>query len=869
MNHNRMPGTRSLWKNPKALIALIVLPLVAAGIGLWALQGRVSAVDKVPAAVVNLDTGTHMTIDGKDTFVPFGRQLTGALTQPATVKDDQIAQSVKLDWILTDANKAKEGLDNGTYSAVITIPKDFSAKLATLGTPQAKKASISVVTNDANSPLAGLIGRQIAQAAADGTGSQLTQQYMKGIYIGFSSIKNNLTDAAAGAHQLQRGAQSLDQGMQKTSHGAQKLASGADQLAGGTVQLNHGLAQSADGSSRLSVGLTDLVAGLNTLDSGIHSTAGGAENLAHGADQLAAGTSALHAGLAGTENSPGLASAAELLDQQLAGDGTAKNPGLVHATQNLADGTAKLRDGVDHINTAINGDQDSGKPGLASGAQNVAQGTRGITKQAEGLRTVLDGTPGSPRNPGLTNLTKQLIARCQAPGADPVLCDGIKNGVAKYVGTLDKMVGTENSQGLLSLATTVDTGAQKVATGVTTVGGALSAEPSSPGSQGQPGLLQGAQQVADGAKQLAGTAPALTTGVHGIAEGTRAIEKASSALSHGASKLADGTKALSAGTAQLGDGSQRLAQGAREVPGGVRALHDGTVKLQAGSQHLVSGSHELADGTRTLADGTEQLTQGSHKLANGSGELAGGLTDGANKVPEYTPEQQQRMSSVVAEPVSTVATTHNAASSDATATAPFVIALALWLGLFGVFLFVPAVSRRLLDRALPMWLVVLRSLVPAVLIGLGQGILVGGSVALLGARPAFPLVTGVMMAAGVIAFACVIQALLAVFGSRTGRVVALILLVVQAVMLTGILPIQTAPDALQAIANRLPLTILSSGLVHAGLGGQVGSSPRVVIELLVWAIGALVVTLIASRRIRMHKIPIQPKADAVTAVGSQ
>src|SRR5699024_6006568 len=70
------------------------------------------------------------------------------------------------------------------------------------------------------------------------------------------------------------------------------------------------------------------------------------------------------------------------------------------------------------------------------------------------------------------------------------------------------------------------------------------------------------------------------------------------------------------------------------------------------------------------------------------------------------------MSEMAASPVDTSLERENQASGATTATFPFVAALALWLGAFGSFLLLPALSRRLLDGAVPMWQVVLRSLVP-------------------------------------------------------------------------------------------------------------------------------------------------------------
>ena len=59
-------------------------------------------------------------------LIPLGRQLAGNLVH---------GSDSNYGWVLTDAQDASDGLSDGTYSAVVTIPSDFSAKAtSTAGT---------------------------------------------------------------------------------------------------------------------------------------------------------------------------------------------------------------------------------------------------------------------------------------------------------------------------------------------------------------------------------------------------------------------------------------------------------------------------------------------------------------------------------------------------------------------------------------------------------------------------------------------------------------------------------------------------------------------------------------------------------------
>src|SRR5699024_9866836 len=237
----------------------------------------------------------------------------------------------------------------------------------------------------------------------------------------------------------------------------------------------------------------------------------------------------------------------------------------------------------------------------------------------------------------------------------------------------------------------------------------------------------------------------------------------------GARSSADGAGDLATGLDELAGGTHSSAEGAGELAGGTEELADGSRELAGGSDALAEGSEQLADGTGALADGPGEL-------ADGAGELADGLRDGADDIPSYTEDERSRMSEMAASPVDTSLERENQASGATTATFPFVAALALWLGAFGSFLLLPALSRRLLDGAVPMWQVVLRSLVPPVLIAVVQTVAVLAVITAIGISPVSPLAVGVIAFAGAVMFAALHQALMALLGDRIGRIASIVVM---------------------------------------------------------------------------------------------
>ncbi|ATG54867.1 YhgE/Pip [Brachybacterium ginsengisoli] len=882
--------------HPRTLIVVLVLPLLVVGLGMWALSGRVDRLDTVPAAVVNLDQGAEITdADGEVQQVPFGRMLAGALTQPGTVEGQDAPSTTGFDWNLTTLEDAEQGLQDGSYSAIVVIPKDFSDHLASIGTPEASQAVLEVTTNDASGQINALVGTAVADASAATTGGQMAEQYLDGIYLGFNDLHDGFSDAADGADELAEGTSDLDDGAQELADGTDTLAEGTGQAAEGARQFSGGVWTFADGTWQLADGSRTLADGL--------------DDLATGTQDLADGATGLQQGMNGTSAEPGLVDGAQQLAAGVEGDGTAANPGLAAGADQLATGLEQFSGGVSQTGTAISGDGTADNPGLVPTAQSVAEGTAAL---GQGAQEAADGLAGTPDQPGLAQGADGVIAYSTSAGEVASGLDGLVDGdgtaenpgmsamsgsmqesacalaerypddqqaqalcaqaggmteyvagVDGYASGLDTIVsgdGTAQNPGLTATAQGLGEGARTASDGVQQIADGIN------GTDSQPGLVQGTQglvtysQGIEGAFTGDGTAqnPGLTASAEQLATGARSSADGAGQLVTGVTGLRDGLVLYADGVDQLAEGADQLATGARASAEGAGDLADGTGELAAGADQLgtgadqlADGSEELAEGTSDLADGTGELAEGTGQLSEGSDELAEGLREGADGVPTYTEAERDRMGEMAAAPVGTDAQRWNEADGADTATFPFITALALWLGAFGTFLLLPALRRRLLDRALPMWQVVVRSLAPALLIAVVQSVAVLAVLTGIGIAPVSPLTVGVVTLAGALMFAALHQGLLTVLGARIGRIASVVLMVLQVVTLVGILPVETAPGLLQSVSSLMPLSILTQGLVHAALGGTLVSTGSTLLAILAWALLSLLLTLVASRRARL------------------
>lgn len=155
----------------RIVIGTVLLPMILGGLILWSLGDRAERSDRVPTAVVNADKIVYR--HGKPVYA--GRLLAAELTSPRE------ADRNSLGWELTDARDAQEGLRDGDYYAVLTIPQDFSKTIAGLQGTDPETAGITVRTNDSSSALVGEISRQVGDIAANRLGHRITATFIEGV----------------------------------------------------------------------------------------------------------------------------------------------------------------------------------------------------------------------------------------------------------------------------------------------------------------------------------------------------------------------------------------------------------------------------------------------------------------------------------------------------------------------------------------------------------------------------------------------------------------------------------------------------------------------------------------------------------------
>lgn len=369
-------SARALAAGPltwKTWTGLIAVPVLIMGLLTWALWSPDRDHGTATAAVVNNDQ--PVKVNGQ--LIPLGRQLAGDLTH---------SSNSAYKWVLTDASDADSGLDNGTYTAVVTIPQDFSARAtsAAAGKPlDATRAVVDVKT----SASAGVMDPSLSQRIADSTqqtlNNQVVETYLDNIYVGFTTIHGQLNQAADGADQLADGTRQLVPGAQQLVDGAAKLAAGTAQLATGSSQLANGLTQAERDTAQLPALTRQLAAG--------------AEQVAQGNEKLATTIVPLANRIIAAIDALPSATAAAADIQRLADQcsGDAQFCANLHqAAARLAADAGK----IDAAKTSIRAQAVQVRDGiqaLANGSRQVANGNAQLAKQsgflAQGIASAADG----------------------------------------------------------------------------------------------------------------------------------------------------------------------------------------------------------------------------------------------------------------------------------------------------------------------------------------------------------------------------------------------------------------------------------------------------------------------------------------------
>ncbi|MET8511065.1 YhgE/Pip domain-containing protein [Streptomyces sp. NPDC005077] len=227
-----------------ALVALLLLPLLYGALYLWSFWDPYSRLDKIPVALVNNDKGAIAA--GKR--IEAGDEITGELL------DSKI-----FEWHEVSSAQADRGVEDGTYYLSLTMPTDFSKRIASSSGDSPETGALQVRTNDANNYIVGQISRTVFSEVRTAASVDASRGFLDRIFISFSDLHDATAKAAQGADDLKGGIGKAKKGSKDLADGLKDAKSGSGRLESGIAKLNKGAGDLETGSRQVADG-TQLLA---------------------------------------------------------------------------------------------------------------------------------------------------------------------------------------------------------------------------------------------------------------------------------------------------------------------------------------------------------------------------------------------------------------------------------------------------------------------------------------------------------------------------------------------------------------------------------------------------------------------------------
>ncbi|HEP1388113.1 phage protein [Streptococcus pyogenes] len=537
---------KTLIKNPKLMITMIGVALVPALYNLsflgsmWDPYGRVN---DLPIAVVNHDKPAKRA----DKSLTIGNDMV-----------DKMSKSKDLEYHFVSAKQAQEGLKEGDYYMVITLPEDLSQRAATLLNPEPQKLTIRYQTSKGHGMVAAKMGETAMAKLKESVSQNITKTYTSAVFSSMTDLQSGLKEASAGSQALASGAKTAQAGSQTLSTNLAALTGASQQFQQGTGRLTSGLTTYTDGVNQVKNGL-------GTLSTDIPNYLNGVSRLSQGASQLNQGLSQL-------------TQATTLSDEKAKG------------IQSLIVGLPVLNQGIQQLNTELSTLQ---PPNL--NADELGNSLGAIAQAAK--QVIAEETAAQ----------NEELSALQATSVYQSLTAEQQGELAAALSQSDKSQTVSAAQTILSSVQTLSTSLQSLSQEdqskqLEQLKEAV-AQIANQSNQALPGASSALTELSTGLAKVNGSLnQQVLPGSNQLTTGLAQLNRYNTAIGSGVIKLSEGANALSSKSGELLDGSHQLSEGATK-------LADGSSQLSQGGHQLTSGLTELSTGLSTLNGSLAKASQ--------------------------------------------------------------------------------------------------------------------------------------------------------------------------------------------------------------------------------------------------------------------
>jgi len=552
---------KAIFTNRKILIpiiAVLFIPVLYAGMFLWAFWDPYERLSDLPVAIVNEDEGAEF--EGEELLL--GNELV-----------DELKESKEFNFQFVSRTEAYEDLENRNYYMVVEIPEDFSENATTLLDDEPKKLELKYVPNESFNFLSAQIGDTAMKEIKAELQKNVTKTYAEAIFDQVDEMADGLGEASDGAKELNDGALELKDGSDELKENLMTLASKSLEFQEGVFLVDEGSGELVAGIESLNDGLGQLVAGHEQLLNGVQDVAGGTND-------LAAGISTLQSGLTTVDE---------------------KMNEMSRGMQEAANGASQLSEAMPTLQEKTNL--------LASGATDVANGIAALQQELLAQEESMAMLVASLQQMLPEEQFNQIVAQLPTDTESAQLKQGLEElkmgslqvaeGTKQLSSTVEQQL-TPTIQQLSSGMSQLTEGQKQLTTGVHEL------------SVGSTALQDGVSQLQAGEAELvAGSA----TFQQKLSEAYAGTEE----LLTGGKSLNDGLNQLTDGSVQLSDGANQLAEGSVTLADGTEKLTDGTTEMFEKLSEAAEEANEVDTSDATydmMAEPVQVQNEGIHKVPN-------------------------------------------------------------------------------------------------------------------------------------------------------------------------------------------------------------------------------------------------------------
>ncbi|HDR6926286.1 TPA: DUF3533 domain-containing protein, partial [Bacillus thuringiensis] len=166
-------GEKKMFKNKLLLLSPVIALLVVFIFSLTLFPTVQPKPKNLPIAIVNEDQGVEIPNQPK---MNMGQTIVDNMKKTAKSEEEPAVK-----WVEVKNKEAvQKGLNNKEYYAALVIPKEFSAKQASLRTPQPSSPEIEIYINQGMNTAASTMAGQILQAIVDNMNNTVRAQVLEG-----------------------------------------------------------------------------------------------------------------------------------------------------------------------------------------------------------------------------------------------------------------------------------------------------------------------------------------------------------------------------------------------------------------------------------------------------------------------------------------------------------------------------------------------------------------------------------------------------------------------------------------------------------------------------------------------------------------